>query len=163
MQKKGTTEQLTPEEAGVAEDEALEELFDKLERARPDLKGLAPARLPDFKAMPRARGDSWQGQVNRHGHAQQWCKDHGLQQTKAFSIDRLGFDTARTLAEGWAARMQFLYDSETAGLLSTPAQAVAMMASFEEPEAFVDLLLGATGELKECGDGIRALMVEAII
>ena len=141
------------------DDDALQEIFDTLERGRPDAQGLAPPRLQDFKAVPRARGDTWQGQVDRKGAAQQWCKDQNLQQTMAFNIDRLGTDVAQVLAEAWPARMQYVYDADFAGLLSTPALRADTMASMIEPPAFVALMQDATGEVKAQGARIRSIMV----
>eukprot|EP00974_Lingulodinium_polyedra_P101169 9801215-Lingulodinium_polyedra.AAC.1 len=51
------------EEVEEAEDLAMEAAFGRLERQRPEREALVIVRLPDFQAMPRANGDSWQGQV----------------------------------------------------------------------------------------------------
>ena len=80
--------------------------------------------------------------------------DHGLH-----NIDRLGTDVAQVLAEAWSARMQYLYDSDLAGLLSTPALRADTMASMTEPPAFVALMQDATGEVKAQGARIRSIMV----
>eukprot|EP00974_Lingulodinium_polyedra_P045904 4400891-Lingulodinium_polyedra.AAC.1 len=56
------------------DDDVIAAHFKKLEDKRADLDGLAPYFLEDFRAVRRADGDAWQGQVVRGGEAQAWCK-----------------------------------------------------------------------------------------
>ena len=113
--------------------------------------------LRDFRAKVRFNRDSWQGQVARHGEAQAWCLAKGYQQTKKFPMT-LGDASAKTLCQAWAARMQFLFESEKQGLFDSEALKVATMNTFVESDAFQELMEHGTDADIAFGVGIRALL-----
>lgn len=136
------------------EDAILDEAFRKLERDRPDGEGLVIVRLPDFQAMPRANGDAWQGQVKRKGEAQAWCKRVGLNQT--FQVNMaVGAEAAKTLADAWAHRMQFLFDCASEGRFDTHASWATAMAEYQEPLDFVELASTGAGKIAWYAKAIR--------
>ena len=72
----------------------------------------------------------------------------------------VGLDLATILADAWAHRMQFLYDSGTAGLLDAPAAEVATMEEYAEPRELIALMLEAGDQTLILGmhtRGIRAV------
>eukprot|EP00974_Lingulodinium_polyedra_P076063 7365266-Lingulodinium_polyedra.AAC.1 len=154
------TQPLPAEDESSDDEGALQEFFNEMEKKRPDKEGMRATRLTDFQFAPRANGDSWQGQVVRHSRAQKWVRDEAkLQQTMSFSIPKLGYDVARIFSEAWAERMQYLYDSHKAGLLSSPLQVQTTMEAMEEPKAFQDVMKDATGFERDQGERIRRILV----
>ena len=146
-------------ESDMDDDEIFEAAVAIMERHRADTGGLAPFREKDFQAVLRFQGDSYQGQVKRGGHAQQWCIRHGFQQTKKFPT-KDDLDQAKVLASAWAHRMQYIYDASEAGLMDSKAQAEAAMQIYddkEEPADFVALMAVVTGENLELGRLVRSL------
>eukprot|EP00974_Lingulodinium_polyedra_P074638 7233362-Lingulodinium_polyedra.AAC.1 len=105
--------------------------------------------------MPRANGDSWQGQVRRFTPAQEWCKAIGLRQTFSVST-KVGFDEAKVVADAWSHRMQFLYDQFKDGRPSQE-EADAIMALYVEPENFVALVAAGGAKVVAYARAIRQL------
>ena len=141
------------------EDELFQGAIDHYEKHRPETDGLAPFREEHFQAVARAGGDVWQGQVKRkYPEAQQWCKDHDLQETQKVPLS-LGEEVAKTVSSAWAHRMQFLYDAFRAGTLATPGQAAKTMEAYQdlEPEDFKQVMETATGKALDLGLKIRRL------
>ena len=58
----------------------------------------------------------------------------------------VGLDQAKILADAWAHRMQFLYNSGTAGLLDAPAAEATTMEEYVEPRESIALMLEAGGK-----------------
>ena len=128
----------------------MQELFDSYEKKRIAWGGIEPVSFGQFQAAPRGgtkteektgfRWDAWQGQVQRHSRAEQWCKDTpGLQQTKRFGV-ALGFHDARLLASAWSHRMQALWELHEAGQLSSQADVDVFTASYVEPADFREFM-----------------------
>ena len=148
-----------PSEDDFDEDELFQGAIDHYETHWPDTEGLTPVREEHFPAVARAGGDAWQGQVKRtYPEAQQWCKDHGLQETQKVPLS-LGEAVAKAVTGAWAHRMQYLYDAFRAGTLATPDQVAKAMEAYQdlEPEDFKRVMETATGKALELGKKVRRL------
>ena len=143
------------------DDAAKQAFFDELERQRPEVAGLAlpPRAQVDFRSTMRAYGDTVQGQVARGGQAQQWCKQKGLQQTQKFRIALLAHGEAEILGNAWAARMQFLYDSDRAGLMAPMARRARTLGTMVWPEDFKHLRVHGSVQAKAYAKELESLTV----
>eukprot|EP00974_Lingulodinium_polyedra_P004888 459162-Lingulodinium_polyedra.AAC.1 len=127
------------------DDEDLEEYWDKKEHERGTWHGVAGHREQDFRAVLRGgeseeakgrpRFDSWQGNVKRGSDAQAWCRLKRYQGTMKFPLS-LGEFEAMVLAKAWCHKMQYLFDSDREGLLTTPEMKTAAMDRLVESEDF---------------------------
>ena len=70
---------------------------------------------------------------------------------------RLGGHEALTLAECWADTMQYHGDCHTDGLLATEEGSHLCIASYVEPEKFIDLMRTATSEVAIVGEMLRMM------
>ena len=100
------------------DNEAMEHALDALKEKRAAWATTSPSSDPDFET--HIRGGKWTvvhrhegfdcivGRA-RHHHAQNWCKDQGLQVIMSFSYKKYGNYVASELALEWVNRMQHFY------------------------------------------------------
>ena len=144
-------------EDSADEDRAAMEAFDMLEHERMAGTDDVIVRRCDFQAKPRADGDCWQGQVFRDTEAQEWCKRKGLQQTMKFPL-KLGLEKAIELSRTWVSRMQFLFDSDKAGLLVAP-MVEDTLATWVPSASFKELEEDPDPEVRLCFHKVMSIHV----
>ena len=157
-----------PEEvdADLGEAEILQEYYKPLEMQRAAGHGVKPIRCKDFQAALRgsdkripkygSKFDAWQGQVQRHSDAGDWCRQNKLHVTMKFNMN-LGESNALTLAESWADKMQYLYDCSRDGQMETRESQQACLDAYDEPDKLRSLMENAEGALAVEAVRIRSL------